>query len=379
MIAFAVITVLLCYFIAIYFYLRHLTKKYLNVIDRTKDLAGNLHLKTVEELKSQYENHDTINIMVLTGGGIRGLSSLMVLEELEKITGKKAGELFDFMAGTSTGAINCAIMGVPDGRGSCKFSAADVVRDYISNVRQMFSAKWYHYLLTCFGVFGPLYLPESKIKVLRGYFDDLTLADLHTNLIVPVYDVADNSLRVIRNWEPTVHQHYSNYMLLDLIHGASNPPMMFSPQAFVIDDKKKVFIDPGVVINNPAEIALLSTWFMFPKKKLRVVLIGNGAFDANDYGHQHMAEFGAYGLFQYLINSPVISSKFATDLVFEYMHEARDYGMDLDFVVISSDGAKGISVTDTSDENMKKITEYGNKMLDENRDKISYLAKVLTS
>lgn len=374
-----VLSILLCYLLGCYFYLKHLTHKYLQPIDRTVELDGNLSLKSVQDIKDAYRDKDTINILVLTGGGVRGLAPLMVLEQLEQLTGKKAGEMFDFMAGSSTGAINCGIMAVSDGKGGCKFSAAEVVRDYISNIRKMFSSKWYHIILTGFGLFGPFYLPEQKIAVLKGYFDKQTLADLHTNLIVPVYDVADNSLRVIRNWESSLHLHYSNYMLLDLLHGASNPPMLFSPQAFMVGDKKKVFIDPGVIINNPAEIALLSTWFMFPQKKIRVVLVSNGAADAKSYSHKHMVEFGAYGLLQYLLNSPVISTKFATDLVQEYIHEARDYGLEVDFVSISSVGANGISVQDTSDENMGKIVAYGKRMIEENQDKISYLAGVLNS
>lgn len=372
-----VLLILLGYLFGCYFYLKHLTHKYLQTIDRTVELDGNLRLKSVQDIKDAYKDKDTINILVLTGGGVRGLAPLMVLEELERLTGKKTGELFDFMAGSSTGAINCGIMAMADGQGGCKFCAAEIVRDYIGNIRKMFSSKWYHKLLTGFGLFGPYYLPEPKIAILKGYYDNQTLADLHTNLIVPVYDVADNSLRVIRNWESSLHLHYSNYMLVDLLHGASNPPMLFSPQAFMIGDKRKVFIDPGVVINNPAEIALLSTWFMFPQKKIRVVLVSNGASDAMQYSHNHMVEFGAYGLLQYLLNSPVISTKFATDLVQEYIHEARDYGLEVDFVSISSDGANGLSVQDTSDENMNKIIAFGKRMITENQDKIEYLADVL--
>ena len=60
--------------------------------------------------------------------------------------------------------------------------------------------------------------------------------------------------------------------------------------------------------------------------KIRIVLIGNGGNDSDHYSHTHMAEFGAYGLLQYIMNSPIVSAKFSTDLVQEYIHEARDYG-----------------------------------------------------
>jgi hypothetical protein len=328
-------------------------------------------------IREKYADNDVINILVLTGGGVRGIVPLQILNKLEEAIGKKAGELFEFMAGTSTGAISCAILSVPDGDGGYKFSSQDISRDYVRNIRRMFSAPWYHHILTLFGIFGPRYLPEGKLEILEGYFADCTLADLQNNLIVPVYDLSENALRVIRNWEPSLDGNYTNYFLRDLIHGASNPPMLFSPRRFFVGGKTRVFIDPGVILNNPAEVALLNAWFMFPNKKIRIVLIGNGGNDAESYGHTHMAEFGAYGLFQYLLNSPIISSKFSTDLVQEYIYEARDYGLDVDFVYINSDGGHELSTVDTSSQNMEKINQYAARLMAENQEKIDYLISVL--
>jgi len=373
-----VFIILVCYIGLVYFYLKHITNKYLKVvIDLSTALDNRLKLKTNQMIREKYADNDVINILVLTGGGVRGIVPLQILNKLEEATGKKTGELFEFMAGTSTGAINCAILSVPDGDAGYKFSSQDISRDYVRNIRRMFSAPWYHHILTLFGIFGPRYLPEGKLEILEGYFADCTLADLQNNLIVPVYDLSENALRVIRNWEPSLDGNYTNYFLRDLIHGASNPPMLFSPRRFFVGGKTRVFIDPGVILNNPAEVALLNAWFMFPNKKIRIVLIGNGGNDAESYGHTHMAEFGAYGLFQYLLNSPIISSKFSTDLVQEYIYEARDYGLDVDFVYINSDGGHELSTVDTSSQNMEKINQYAARLMAENQEKIDYLISVL--
>ena len=364
------------YFVLVYFYLKHLTKKYLlNIANPESVNSGSLHSN--QAVRDEYASRETLNILVLTGGGVRGLIPLQVLAKIEEITGKKTGELFDFMAGTSTGAINCSILAIPDSGDGFRYSASDILRDYVKNIRLMFSAPLYHQLLTLFGLFGPRYLPAGKLSVLRSYLADYTLADLRIKLIVPVYDLAENALRVIRNWEPVVSGQHSNYSLCDLIHGASNPPMMFSPRAFMVADKKKVFIDPGMIVNNPAHIALLNAWFMFPKKKIRIVLIGNGGTDAEHYGHSHMAEFGAYGLLQYLLNSPVISSKFSTDLVNEYIHEASDYGLDVDFCYINAEGGKELATANTSNNNMAKIQKFADKLLQQNEPQILNLATKL--
>ena len=157
------------------------------VIDLSTALDNRLKLKTNQMIREKYADNDVINILVLTGGGVRGIVPLQILNKLEEAIGKKAGELFEFMAGTSTGAISCAILSVPDGDGGYKFSSQDISRDYVRNIRRMFSAPWYHHILTLFGIFGPRYLPEGKLEILEGYFADCTLADLQNNLIVPVY------------------------------------------------------------------------------------------------------------------------------------------------------------------------------------------------
>ncbi len=368
---------ILCYLCGVYFYLRWLNKKYFLTIDKTPP-DSEIKLKTLDDIRNQYQNHNEINILVLTGGGVRGLIPLIILSKIEEITGKKAGELFDFMAGTSTGSVNCAIMAVADENGKNKYSAQNIVDNYLDNIRTMFSAPWYHQFLTLFGIFGPRYLPDGKLNVLNGYFSNSCLSNVVTNILVPVYDVVDNSLKIIRNWMPNSKATHNNYTLTDLINGASNPPMLFFPQSFMINGDKKIFIDPGVILNNPAEIALMNTWFMFPNKKIRLVLIGNGGNDVMRYNHQHVARFGAYGLFQYLLNSPVINTKLSTDLVSEYIHEANNYGLDVEFVEINSDGAQGLLVGDTSDSNMDRIRQFADKVLTENREQITKLAKNLS-
>lgn len=366
------------YFITIYFYLRGLTKKYLNPVDRTHDLnLSRRCLRTNNQLRQELEHRETVNILVLTGGGVRGMIPLQVLEKIEQLTGKKTGELFDLMSGASTGAINCAILAVPGIDHQFEFSTTDILDKYVENCRKMFSAPWYHKFLTLFGMLGPRYLPEGKLDVLRGFFGTCTLADIESNLIIPVYDVTENTLKIIRNWELPQGGRHTNYVLKDLVHGASNPPMLFSPRAFIISGKKHVFIDPGVILNNPATIAFMNAWFLFPRKKLRLVLIGNGGSDAEVYNHEHMAEFGAYGLFQYLLNSPVVNTKFSTDLLHEYIHEAREYGIDIEFIHINSPGGRELATSDTSDENMDRIRQFGEKVISENYDKIKYLAEVL--
>ena len=49
--------------------------------------------------------HDGQRILCLDGGGLKGLILIEVLIHIEKLTGRKIVELFDWIVGTSTGGI----------------------------------------------------------------------------------------------------------------------------------------------------------------------------------------------------------------------------------------------------------------------------------
>lgn len=64
-------------------------------------------IEIVRLLKQQedYRRKCGSRILCLDGGGIRGLLQLTILQEIERRTGKRISELFDWIVGTSTGGI----------------------------------------------------------------------------------------------------------------------------------------------------------------------------------------------------------------------------------------------------------------------------------
>ena len=55
-----------------------------------------------------------MRVLSIDGGGIRGLIPALVLTEIEKRSGKQVWELFDLIAGTSTGGILACALCAPD-------------------------------------------------------------------------------------------------------------------------------------------------------------------------------------------------------------------------------------------------------------------------
>ena len=57
------------------------------------------------------------SVLSIDGGGIRGIIPCTVLAEIEKRTGKPVAELFDLIAGTSTGGILAGGLAMADENG----------------------------------------------------------------------------------------------------------------------------------------------------------------------------------------------------------------------------------------------------------------------
>lgn len=59
----------------------------------------------VGETPLEMSVHDGQRILCLDGGGLKGLILIEVLIYIEKVTGRRIVELFDWIVGTSTGGI----------------------------------------------------------------------------------------------------------------------------------------------------------------------------------------------------------------------------------------------------------------------------------
>ena len=364
------------YSIAVVIYLNYLTRNYLVATSRD-EIVGDKNLKTHNQLLEQYEGVEDINVLVLTGGGIRGLVPLEILAYIERKTGKKVGELFDFVSGVSTGAISAATFIVGDDKGGYKFSAKSLLRGYYQESKRIFSSPRYHQVLTLFGLFAPRFLPDNKIKVLENHFEDLTIGELKGNMLIPVYNIDQNNLQIIKNWNPPRGKSNDNYLVKDLINGASSPPMLFPPVAFNLKNKDYLFIDPAVLLNNPILHVLLHVRILFPQKQINLVLIGNGGTSGVTYNYRSMFGFGLYGLYQYLFSAPALSSKLYVDFIEEYMQDTERFDTKIGYFRVNSTPKTNISPTNVGKRNLYNIKLFAKQMLNENKVVIDEIIKVL--
>ena len=82
-------------------------------------------------------------ILAIDGGGIRGIIPATVLMEIERQTGKQIADLFDLIAGTSTGGILAVGLAKPGHDGRPEYAAADLRELYIQEATTIFPQSFW--------------------------------------------------------------------------------------------------------------------------------------------------------------------------------------------------------------------------------------------
>src|SRR5215831_3500744 len=140
-----------------------------------------------KNLRGRYEEDRPHRMLALDGGGIRGLLTLGILEKLEKLvvgsTGRRLGDYFDYIAGTSTGAIIAA--GLARG-----LSVAELIQFYTDCGAEMFAPSRLVERIKFFYTADPL---KEKLKDIFGPATDLDPDNLKCLLLVVTKNVTTDS------------------------------------------------------------------------------------------------------------------------------------------------------------------------------------------
>jgi uncharacterized protein len=194
----------------------------------------------------------TQRILSLDGGGIRGLISALWLQRLEQELGKPLREVFDLIAGTSTGGIlACGVAaGVPTDR---------MVELYRRRGQEIFpsapSRLWsrVHRTLSQGGS-APKYDGVGLEKVLKSELGELRLRDIpkHTTLLVTTYDTLNREPLVIKSSADGSDEIF----LWEIAKATCSAPTYFPAHLLERGGVTVPLIDGGVYASNPSLCAI---------------------------------------------------------------------------------------------------------------------------
>src|SRR6202158_5266783 len=83
-----------------------------------------------------------LRIVSMDGEGIRGITPAKVLAKIEELTKKPVAELFDVIAGTSTGGILALGLTCPGADRKLMHAASDLVDLYANTRAAIFTNSW---------------------------------------------------------------------------------------------------------------------------------------------------------------------------------------------------------------------------------------------
>src|SRR5260370_38873170 len=105
--------------------------------------------------------------------------------EVEQRTGRVGVEVFELMAGTSTGGIIALALAMPEENSrKPKYTGAELVNLYEKYGEKIFSPSLWHTIKSVGGLNGPKYEPHGIESVLSEYFGDVPLRDVLTGDLV---------------------------------------------------------------------------------------------------------------------------------------------------------------------------------------------------
>ncbi len=214
-------------------------------------------------LADRFETARPRKILALDGGGIRGVITLEILAEMEKQLKQKLnksddfrlGDYFDYIGGTSTGAIIAAGL-------SIGMSVQQLLDFYINRGKDMFDKNFILKRWKALYESGPLlemlkqtFGEDTDLIVRKGKFRCLLLVVTMNRSTDSPWPISNNPLAKYNDENrPDCN---AKIKLYQLVRASTAAPVYFPPETLQWDphdpEKTFVFVDGGVTpYNNPA-------------------------------------------------------------------------------------------------------------------------------
>lgn len=298
-----------------------------------------------------------MRVLAIDGGGIRGLIPALVLAELERCAGRPIAQLFDLIAGTSTGGILACALGKPGPP-----TAADLVGLYREEGPKIFRRSLWHRIESAEGLLEEKHDDTALEAALRRWLGDARLSEAETRLLITSYDLEAREPYFFKSWRPE-----RDARLTDVARATAAAPTYFEP----IRLGERSLVDGGVFATNPAMCAFAEAQRLKPGKHL-VVSLGTG----QQTRPIHHGDAAGWGLVQWV--RPII------DVVFDGVADTVDYqlrhlGDEGDYVRLQTtlDDASD-ALDDASPKNLAALQRTGEVLVERERETIVALCRRLS-
>lgn len=188
-----------------------------------------------------------INIVSFSGGGIRGIVSAHIVNELERRTAFLND--IHLFAGTSTGSLIAAALA------SGVMGPDRIISFFKEKGAEIFKLTFLEKVRTVFGLYQSKYSHDGLKNVLSEVFGDMTLGEVKKPLLISSFDLGTP------NGIPYRAKYFDNFKgnadrnikLTDALIASCSAPTFFPAWKVLLDQYRghRYFIDGGIGCNHP--------------------------------------------------------------------------------------------------------------------------------
>ena len=290
---------------------------------------------------------DGMRVLSIDGGGIRGLIPALVLAEVERRAGRRVFELFDLIAGTSTGGILACGLCAPD-----PLPASRLVRLYEEEGPEIFDRSIFQRIRTADGLLDEKYDSEALDSILDRFLADKRLSETRPDLLVPAYDTAEPGPYLFKTTEAR-RSADDDFPLSVVARATAAAPTYFEPAA--VDGR--ALVDGGVFAVNPAMSAYVEALRSGRTGATVLLSLGTGQRTRR----RTFADIKDWGLLEWA--RPLL------DVVFDGISDAVDHQLrnlladerywrlQVELTAASDD------LDDASADNLRRLREHGEELI----------------
>lgn len=318
-----------------------------------------------------------MKILSIDGGGIRGIIPALILKEIEETTGKPICDLFDLIAGTSTGGLIALGLTIDNGFGKPKYTAHDLVELYRNEGKNIFDRSVWHKIKSIGNLREEKYPKDGLINVADNYFEDKRLKDVLTDVIIPSYETERRIpwLFKSKNAKNPNKPDY-DFPIKDVALATASAPTYFEPHKInVKNDDYLSFIDGGVYANNPALCAYTDAKNMFKKKDEEIFMLSLGTGQlTRRYYYENIKDWGLLDWAQ-----PILSCVFdgVSDTVDYQLSNILNTNQYFRLQVELEEGNDDMD--DASNTNLRVLQLLAENLIHQNHAKIKKITKFLNA
>ncbi|MDO8334905.1 MAG: patatin-like phospholipase family protein [Nitrosomonas sp.] len=262
------------------------------------------------------------SVLSLDGGGSHMLIQLSVLACLEEDTGTSTYDLFDMIAGSSSGGlITCLILGR-------RISAGQIIQMALQEklLEKMMVAHWMHRLLNKLQI-RPKYTGKQKSSTLQAELANLRLSSLSKRILIPCFNLNQDRLEIFTN------ENSFDFLLSEIADACTAAPSYYPPVRMEDGNWR---MDGGVGMNNPGLSAYLHARQCWNDCDIRVLSIGSGwrsfAVNGNQACGYGGLQWSAKGIASIILREKMLANVRMTeeilgDRVLYINHYLKDYNL----------------------------------------------------